>query len=278
MKNNRFGDIMKNSKIIVLTTIVIAMALGGVLGASKFFENFWQRGDEVENTLNAEIVDEVENIFNYPYTIDDGQTIEWDSEYISTPPQEAISFQEAANIAGETLKYMYGFTAHQTVPAKICYHNRPDTAYNFAGVKSYYYDFRHDDTEAFVFVDAFTGEPILFQLMSDENNDDVPWPEMSMQDKEKLMSDVSPILQYLDKPPIVKTGITNIYLSDFCDKNTVKARQVNIILKDETQVQLWFIIDGENEYRFVAYKNLTMLNSENLYFDDIEFTAEQVRQ
>ena len=58
---------MKNKKIIPLTIAMVAVVLIGMLGLSKFFETTWQNENTVDNSLSAEVVDDIETAFNYPY-------------------------------------------------------------------------------------------------------------------------------------------------------------------------------------------------------------------
>ena len=271
---------MKNNKIVTLTIAIVVVALVTILALSKAFEIVWQKENTVDNILSAEVVDDSGTVFDYPFIIDNGETIDWDEEYITVPPADAISYQEAANIAGETLKYMYGYTIQQTVPGKICYHDRPESASQFPGIKDYYYYFKNEDIEAFVFIEPYTGEPTLFQLvnMSDiEGNNDIQWQDLEQLDKKKLMSDVSSILQYLNKPEAMKIGVSDVILSD-CNNKYIKVHQTSVVLVDGTQVQLWLAIGNNDGYhQLVTYKNLTIYGSDNLYFNDIEFFAEEVK-
>ena len=112
---------MKNKKLIVITVCLVVAVLVGMIGLSKFFETTWQNENTVDNSLNAEVVDDVETIFDYPFVIDNGETIGWDNKHMTTPPEGAFTWQQSANVAGDTLKYMFGYTDHQKTQAKMCY-------------------------------------------------------------------------------------------------------------------------------------------------------------
>ena len=58
---------MRNKKIIAITVCLVAAVLVGMLGLSKFFETTWQNENTVDNSLSAEVVDDIETAFNYPY-------------------------------------------------------------------------------------------------------------------------------------------------------------------------------------------------------------------
>lgn len=58
---------MKNKKLIAITVCLVAAVLIGMFGLSKFFETTWQRENTVDNSLSAEITEDNETVFNYPY-------------------------------------------------------------------------------------------------------------------------------------------------------------------------------------------------------------------
>ena len=125
------GDIMKNKKVIFLTIIIVTVALIGVLSMSKVFETMWQQGSTVDNSLSAEVVDDIETAFNYPYInkeiAENMEEKNWFVEamlrrdsFDSIPvPENAITYQQAANIIGDAITYACGFTGHQKNPAYI---------------------------------------------------------------------------------------------------------------------------------------------------------------
>ena len=267
---------MKNKKLIPITVCLVVAVLVGMLGLSKFFETTWQNENTVDNSLSAEVVDDVETIFDYPFVIDNGETIDWDNKYMTTPPEGAITWQQAANVAGETLKYMFGYTDHQKNQAKMCYYDRPEEPSDstFPGVKCYYYYFPIYNAgeefigEAFVMIDPFTGEPMLFQLIDEPNNDDVEWPEYSETensiDKQKLLSSVSAVLNYLGNNEIKKIGVGQVGLStEMYGKSVIKSYVLNVELTDNTRVELYVNIDDKTDYALLSYRNLTALKNVN---------------
>ena len=58
---------MKNRKVALLTVLSVVIVAAGILVLSKLFENGWQNENTVDNSLDAEIVDSSESVFNYPY-------------------------------------------------------------------------------------------------------------------------------------------------------------------------------------------------------------------
>ena len=122
---------MKNKKIIPLTIAIVAVALIGTLGLSKIFENGWQNENTVDNSLNIDIIENTETVFNYPYInkeiADNMEEKNWFIEAMlrdyfnsSIPvPENAITYQQTANIIGDAITYACGFTGHQKNPAFI---------------------------------------------------------------------------------------------------------------------------------------------------------------
>ena len=117
---------MKKGKIAVITACAVMLILGGIIGLSRMFENSWQNENTIDNILDAEIVDSNESVFNYPYVsrqqaIDDGygpayETLECAEQGGSVYKDYMTDIQTAVNTAGENVKYLTGFTAHQTIP------------------------------------------------------------------------------------------------------------------------------------------------------------------
>lgn len=103
---------MKSNKIISTTIAMVAAILIGLLGLSKIFEISWQRENTVDNSLDAEIVENSEMKIDYPYIISEN------SINVEEYPN-IISYQEAANIAGEAILYLSGVTEHQKVAGEI---------------------------------------------------------------------------------------------------------------------------------------------------------------
>lgn len=103
---------MKNKKIISLTVFAVVLVLAGILGLSKLFENGWQNENTIDNSLDAEIIENSEIKIDYPYTVSEKSLNA--EEY-----PDIISYQEAANIAGEAILYLSGVTEHQKVAGEI---------------------------------------------------------------------------------------------------------------------------------------------------------------
>ncbi len=189
----KVGEIMKNKKIISLTIAIVAVVLIAVLGLSRFFETSWQNESTVDNSLSADIVENSESAFDYPFEINNDMTLfvntypnnsissiedfrgGLDGEYISQPDSDMISYQQAANYAGEALKYLYGFTQQQIHTAIITYFDMPFYSSQYRGSTFYSYyntwSYTDDSDEVItiktnVYVNPYNGE-IMQIVVSD---------------------------------------------------------------------------------------------------------------
>ena len=110
---------MKKSKFIVLSVVLAAVV---ILSVSKI-------NLAVENTQYS---------FNYPYLVysqdknglhpysvwfPDYINLEWDTKQFITPNEDMISYQQAANLAGEALKNIYGLEEHTCANGVIQLYN-----------------------------------------------------------------------------------------------------------------------------------------------------------
>lgn len=119
---------MKKGKIAVITACAVVLILGGVIALSRAFENSWQNENTIDNSLNVEIVDSSESVFNYPYInaqiLENDKSLLWNNilgitSDVVPVPENAISYQEAANIAGEAIQYITGYMNHQKSTAFV---------------------------------------------------------------------------------------------------------------------------------------------------------------
>ena len=108
---------MKDKKIIYTTGFAVILVITVIAALSKFAEFSWQTKGEIENNLSVDEsnLQQEATVFNYPFKI-----IENDIPV----PESAISYQEAANIAGEAIKYISGITDHQKTDATVEYTNK----------------------------------------------------------------------------------------------------------------------------------------------------------
>ena len=110
---------MKKSKFIVLFAVLVAVAILSV------------------NKINL-AVENTQYTFNYPYLVysqdknslhpysvwfPDYINLEWDTKQFITPNENMISYQQAANLAGEALKNIYGLEEHTCANGVIQLYN-----------------------------------------------------------------------------------------------------------------------------------------------------------
>lgn len=265
---------MKNKKIIPLTIAMVAVVLIGMLGLSQFFETTWQNTGESENNLDVDESNlQKQTIFDYPYIIDNGQTIDWDNQYMITPSQGTLSWQQAANIAGETIKDMFGITDHQKSTAKMCYYNRPYTEnIRFSGTTYYYiseWDKEIDGdiqkVNAWAYIDAYTGEVLLLNYVNETEKTEranVEWQVPTDNIKKKLLKDTNDILIYLGKTEVERFEIYTMGLStEIYSKNPVKSYMIMAYLGDEQLVQLYFDMDSSTDNKLLSYNNHSWMNN-----------------
>ena len=253
---------MKNKKIVPMTIAMVAVVLIGMLALSKFFENSWQQENTVDNSLDAEIVENDNNIFNYKYTNialfkQDRSIVEYPVDVIIDNYIEnfeayinksgindkaaEISYQEAANIAGEAIKYSIGFTDHQNTVAfveRVPFKNTKyrytenideteelytETLDTYECIFIVYYEdvptpttpFREvKHIEIYVYIDAQTGKVLEMNIGDyryDRENVDTGFVSKSILDyrtvssplKEQLLSDVENILDICNPGEII---------------------------------------------------------------------------
>lgn len=131
---------MKNKKIFTITIAVITLMAGAMLVCSKAIEKAWTTSENTQNNLtaNSENITTGETTFDYPYIMvtpevlsemydinieDFNRTpfVELDTGY-----RDSIPFQQAANIVGELLKDIFGYTTPSKEPVLIALYNMPN--------------------------------------------------------------------------------------------------------------------------------------------------------
>lgn len=267
------GDIMKNKKVIFLTIIIVTVALIGVLSMSRVFETMWQNTGTSENNLDVDESNlQQQTAFNYPYIIDNGQTVDWDNQYITTPPEDVITWQQAANIAGETIKDIFGITNHQKSTAKMCYYDRPNTENErFSGETYYYYSEWDKDINGVIqninvwaYIDAHTGEVLLLNNVNETAKTEranVEWQAPTDNIKKKLLKDTNDILAYFGKNEVVRFKIYNMGIStELYSSNPIKTYMIMAYLSDEQLVQLYFDMDPSTDNILLSYNNHSWMN------------------
>ncbi|MBQ8604783.1 MAG: hypothetical protein IJ410_08085 [Oscillospiraceae bacterium] len=123
---------MKNLKLAAITLMLIAATVLCVLGMSGNVETGWQETGETDNSVATErkVFRNVNTAIDYPFVKLD----ETDNEelktfygshiYNSRPlPEKSLSYQQVANIMGESLTILFGLKTQEANPASIQYEN-----------------------------------------------------------------------------------------------------------------------------------------------------------
>ncbi len=171
---------MKNKRILIFTVAIICGFVLLIMLGSKAVNSTITTGNETENQLSAEIPQDSGNeniVFDYPYIKLDEIDNYKDSDFhlcyklseqffngnfgkynykIMEPADGLLSYQQVANITGEKLKYIYGITYHQAMPALIT------CTQEVSGEMVYKYEIYNQDTESVapivLWIDAVTGK------------------------------------------------------------------------------------------------------------------------
>ena len=280
---------MKNKKIISLTIFAVVLVAFGILGLSKLFENGWQNENTVDNSLDAEIVDNVENIFNYPFEINEDMQIfinaypnnqissledfrgGFNGEYISQPDKNMITYQQAANYAGEMLKYLYGFTQPQNNTAKITFFDMYYYDEYYRGSTFYSYNNQWEYTDysgktgkmiVNVYINPYNGEimQIVVKQETGEQKDTISSDIKVSMDKSELYQYAVEILNTIG----INYDVEECYICNWGED------KINVIVKltDEKIYNFWFDLQCDNY--FVVFENSTDTGKHEIWVEQIE--------
>ncbi len=166
-------------KILLLTGLAISLFLLFIAAGAGIFTGSSEQVKETGNSLSAEINEgkDVETSFDYPFIklIDLSESgdsnlkekytphidfttvveIEWPDDPMYYEPAEGmLSYQEAANISGKIIKYLFGYTAHSSNKAMINYisERQPPT---------FEYNYQDENVKFIINIDALTGKVLL---------------------------------------------------------------------------------------------------------------------
>ena len=179
---------MKNLKLIAITTVLIAATVLCVLGLSGNVETAWQETGETDNSVVTErkVFRNVNTAIDYPFVKLD----ETDNEelkafygshiYNSRPlPEKSLSYQQVANIMGESLTILFGIKTQETNPASIQYeHIDAEIAYPVSERFFYSYIIEKRDNPADLnnykvincYINPYTGEIWSLQTFGNVHN------------------------------------------------------------------------------------------------------------
>ena len=239
---------MRNKKIIPLTIAMVAVVLIGMLALSKFFETSWQRENTVDNSLDAEIADSNESVFNYPYVsrqqaVDDGyspayEPLECVEQGGSVYKDYMTDIQTAVNTAGENVKYLTGFTAHQTIPVMAQLINGIFTDDGIYWITFYNY-LLYDTSEPVgsdyvrsydAFIDAVSGKVITLSIGYYFGENMYQFPagktEIDIEKEQQIRSFAKDVIQLLDN----STGEISEFSAELItDRNNYGRYNVNFV-------------------------------------------------
>ncbi len=170
---------MKNKKIIFISAFLILAFAGGMLLVTKRMEKSWNDTQLTTNNLsaNSENIAINETTFDYPYIIfTKEEAIKhglprkvrdiWLQDTVSAEEINGrISYQQAANIAGELIKDIYGNLEPQTVPTYIRIEKTDETSepkYRISVVNRGA-AWSEDGLTYRCFIDAMTGKVYYFE-------------------------------------------------------------------------------------------------------------------
>lgn len=176
---------MKNLKLIAITIMLIAATVLCVLGLSGNVETAWQETNEIDNSVVTErkVFRNVNTAIDYPFVKLD----ETDNEelkafygshiYKSRPlPEKSLSYQQVANIMGESLTILFGIKTQETNPASIQYeHVNTEIAYPVS--ERFFYSYiieKTEDTDNYkvvnCYINPYTGEIWFLQTFGNVHN------------------------------------------------------------------------------------------------------------
>jgi len=228
---------MKNKKLIPITVCLVAMVLIGILGFSKVFENSWQQPKQTDNNLSAEIVDNVTTVFDYPYFVKENGDTNWSDDM--------ISFQQASNIGGEIIKYVYGVTQQSVDNATLEIFDRSFMSSLYRVPFGYNYSFTDkNDVEYMIIIDPYTGQRFYMER-KDEKFDNLVYKnkKIDFSEKENLKSIAK---QYFELLGVDKDIIGFVGTADISEDGTVTRYLFNITFSDETLGFLTLYITDDN--------------------------------
>ncbi|MBE6865705.1 MAG: hypothetical protein E7492_01930 [Ruminococcaceae bacterium] len=228
---------MKNKKLIPITVCLVAMVLIGILGFSKVFENSWQQPKQTDNNLSAEIVDNVTTVFDYPYFVKENGDTNWSDDM--------ISFQQASNIGGEIIKYVYGVTQQSVDNATLEIFDRSFMSSLYRVPFGYNYSFTDkNDVEYMIIIDPYTGQRFYMER-KDEKFDNLVYKnkKIDFSEKENLKSIAK---QYFELLGVDKDIIGFVGTADISEDGTVTRYLLNITFSDENLGFLTLYITDDN--------------------------------
>ena len=267
---------MKNKKLIAITVCLVAAVLVGMLGLSKFFETSWQSENTIDNSLNAEIVDSSESLYNYPYISPEeamakgsqimfSDILFYDAQDIVLSEEIGISCQEAVNKVGEDIKYLTGFKNHtkQPVAAKMVYRERSGD--NEYAIRTAFFpeNVGEDHVIAFdVWLGANTGKYHSIKLSYDfwqpNSNNDIGKEDIIIDDSKKneiitFIKEMLSVLKIEYKNDIFNCNISGLKFKNMGVDNIGQYTVSFALIDNENVINLFFVILCEPDEKEIYY-------------------------
>ncbi len=268
---------MNKRKTLTLTICVITVFILRMVIGSEIFTISSQKLNETDNNLSAENQENPDNAsFDYPYILPEDLEAHKGENYYNyynyenininnqmipmeqiSPDESMISYQQAANIGGELLKYFYGYTYQQKTPAFLsCVQQNENKEYCYALTDgTYATPFATGNTR--MGIDAITGKVIGFagrSSMLDDAEEDLKGiipEEISDEVKAKLNENIKTDLELMG------------YGSDY------KVLKYELFLSRVAQYRITIEIPGYHQ-RTIEY-----LTTDNNYFEITRFVLSQ---
>ncbi len=165
---------MKKRKTALLTVSTISLFLLLIVAGAKIFTGRLGEINEIENNLTAEVIPVDNNAFDYPYidfknlkTSTENEAKRYiplftDSDFIYygkedfVPDENMLTHQQAANIFGEAVKYLYGYTGHTNNPVIVAY-DKEFNSKKYPNMYCIYYTDTERQVTLFSRIDPLTG-------------------------------------------------------------------------------------------------------------------------
>lgn len=262
---------MKKGKIAVITACAVVLILGGIIGLSKAFETSWQRENTVDNSLSAEITEDNETAFNYPYlAVNEVNSLDdvpdeiqkmYCPYYLNAgvvesykgirQQEDMMSYQDISNKAGEFLKDALGIVQHTNSAAMLIYDNTDSENVHY----KYFYC---ADNETYTVIYFFTMDAATGRIKYIETHDSRAVNNhktseklsVTRQEEENIISVVNDYLILLD----FKYPIKKYYIEAKTYPYSENARQYTVYIRFEnTPVYYQMNVREENGFWLSAY-------------------------
>lgn len=232
---------MKKSKFITFAVIFVAVIL---LSVHKINLTVSKTKERPFNYPYLVYSKDKDNLFQYSKWFPDYISFEWDTKQFITPNEDMISYQQAANLAGEALKNIYGLEEHTHENSVIqlynhvVYNSRPTDSelsvrnYNTGYNQPHRYVYRFldsNDTHYYASIDRYTGTVFNIGIQSISF---VAGEEASATDEEKqqLETIVKECIQHLD----INSEITDMNVKHYVNISGLNYYYIDTFLSDSS--------------------------------------------